>query len=701
MDKKLTLPRVRSRTLPPVLLVFAGYLIATLLLLLPVLPAFATALPGGPVADVDGWQNVWNLWWMHFALASGQNPFFSSYLYFPTGVNLAVQTFNPSNGLLMLPITALFGPIAAYNGATLLACLLAALGAYALARRVGGDRPAAFIAGLFFAFSPFHLTKIWDGQLELIALQWLPFYALFLLRALEDGRRRDALLAGLFLAITGYTSWYYFLFLAVYSVLFVLIWLLPAARSLRLPMLGQAALVAGSGLLLVAPLLAVALPEVAGLRKDVDPENPFDSILLRSADLLDFWLPSYLHPLWGEAVQELGRNWHPFIAGWNVSLGYLPLVLSLLAARLAWRQSWRWLLLAGLALLLALGPLLQIAGWRSGLPLPYALLMNLPGVGQAHRPSHFVVLALLVMVPLLAIGLRALRERLSARGAGLVFGLSLVLLSFEFAPPAWQLWRLEAHPYYAELRGEAGAILALPPYDLSNESSAPLKAQLLHQRPLMGGFVSRPPRYTLPLETPYLQQLWTGRREPPHPLANPDDPLIVFNWLNLGDIVIHQQRLTLAERRVLEEATAAMLGGTEPVYRDEQITAYRVPPAELRPFVDFGVGWYNTERQGERSWRWMQSAGTLRLFNPTGQPQPAELTLVAGSYAEQLSASLSIAGAPLTEWQLQQQPAARSFRLLLPPGESRLELRAPTSDEVGGPRDLSIVITGGSLRTAP
>ncbi len=701
MDKKLTLLRVRARTLPPALLVFGGYLFATLLLLLPTLPTFASALPGGPVADVDGWQNVWNLWWMHFALASGQNPFFSSYLYFPTGVNLAVQTFNPSNGLLMLPITALFGPIAAYNSATSLACLLAALGAYGLARRAGGDRPAAFVAGLFFAFSPFHLTKIWDGQLELIALQWLPFYALFLLRALEDGRRRDALLAGLFLALTGYTSWYYFLFLAMYSVLFVLIWLLPAPQSLRLPIFSQATLVAGSGLLLIAPLLAAALPEVAGLRKDIDPDNPFDSILLRSADLLDFWLPSYLHPLWGEAVRELGRNWHPFIAGWNVSLGYLPLVLSLLAARLAWRQARRWLLLAGLALLLALGPLLQIAGWRSALPLPYAMLMNLPGVGQAHRPSHFVVLALLAMVPLLALGLRALRERLRARGAGLVTGLALILLTFEFAPPAWQLWRLDAHPYYAELRSETGAILALPPYDLSNESSAPLKAQLLHQRPLMGGFVSRPPRYELPLETPYLRQLWTGRPEPPHPLAAPGDPLIVFNWLNLGDIVIHQQRQTLEQRAELDQATAAMLASVDPAYRDEQITAYRVPPTELRPFVDFGAGWYNTERQGERSWRWMQSTGTLRLFNPTAQALPTELTLVAGSYAEHVSVSLSYVGTHLAEWQLQQQPAARRFQLLLPPGESRLELRAPTSDEVGGSRELSIVITGGSLRAAP
>ena len=98
------------------LVVLGLYLLPTLYLLARVLPRFGSVIPGGPVADIDGWQNVWSLWWVQHALSHGENPFFTSMLFYPVGVSLYLQTLNITNGLLTLPVQLLAGPIAAYNG---------------------------------------------------------------------------------------------------------------------------------------------------------------------------------------------------------------------------------------------------------------------------------------------------------------------------------------------------------------------------------------------------------------------------------------------------------------------------------------------------------------------------------------------------------------------------------------------------------
>ncbi|NCC33166.1 MAG: hypothetical protein EOM24_14300, partial [Chloroflexia bacterium] len=210
-------------TLPKHILVVLAYLLFGLILMAPVLPSVDQAIPGGAVAAIDGWQHVWHVWWVHHALAQGMHPLFTPLLYYPEGVDLALHPLNLSNGLLVLPVTALAGPLAGFNAAVLLALTLAGLAAFWFARQLGAQPGVAFVAGLIFTWSPYHMTKVWDGQLELIAIQWLPLYALFLLRTVTHPGYRDPLLAALFLALIGYTSLYYLLFIAIYSLAFALL----------------------------------------------------------------------------------------------------------------------------------------------------------------------------------------------------------------------------------------------------------------------------------------------------------------------------------------------------------------------------------------------------------------------------------------------------------------------------------------------
>src|SRR5688572_19516959 len=117
------------------------------------------------------------------------------------------------------------------------------------------------------------------------------------------------------------------IFSAVLGAAMALLWLPLRAggRALAayLGRMGAAALLAA---LLLAPLLAPLLADVGALSSRGGAEAiGADFLTLRSANLVDFLLPSHLHPLWGDAVAQVGARLHPGIAAWNSAIGYTAL----------------------------------------------------------------------------------------------------------------------------------------------------------------------------------------------------------------------------------------------------------------------------------------------------------------------------------------------------------------------------------------
>ena len=221
-------------------LALAGYLMLTLGLTYPLVTQFSRAIPGD---GFDGWQNYWNLWWIKTAvLEQHTHPWFTHLLYYPTGVGLLFHTLNAFNGFITLPIQLAFGLLPAYNAAVLFSFTLGGLGAYLLARYILGPRSshlAAFAAGVIFTFSPFHIAHLL-GHMQVISLEWIPFYALYLLKTVQCGseevaprstrhaRRpiwRNGLLAAFFLVLVALCDWYYVLYCMILTAV-VVVWVL-------------------------------------------------------------------------------------------------------------------------------------------------------------------------------------------------------------------------------------------------------------------------------------------------------------------------------------------------------------------------------------------------------------------------------------------------------------------------------------------
>src|SRR4051812_21789037 len=90
----------------------------------------------------------------------------------------------PSTDLAGALLGRVFGPVAAYNGVVLLTFPLSAATAYLLARYVGLGAPGALMAGIAYAFSPFHLAQA-AYHPQVAQTQWLPLYFLTLWRSLD------------------------------------------------------------------------------------------------------------------------------------------------------------------------------------------------------------------------------------------------------------------------------------------------------------------------------------------------------------------------------------------------------------------------------------------------------------------------------------------------------------------------------------
>ncbi len=117
---------------------------------------------------------LWFLQWPAHAIATGQNPFYSTALFHPHGINLLSNTSVLAIGIPLAPVTWIFGPVATLNVASTLVPALSALAAYWALRRFVPWGPAAFVGGLLYGFSPFVLSNLQFAHLMAVALPVLP-----------------------------------------------------------------------------------------------------------------------------------------------------------------------------------------------------------------------------------------------------------------------------------------------------------------------------------------------------------------------------------------------------------------------------------------------------------------------------------------------------------------------------------------------
>lgn len=149
----------------------------------------------------DAARFLWFFRWPAFALAHGHNIFYSTWLFHPGGINLLDDTSVVALGVVLAPVTWLWGPVASMNMALTLAPALSALAMFVLLRRWVRWTPAALLGGLVYGFSPFMITELALNQINIAFLAIPPLIVLvladMLVTQIRTPWRNGLVLAGL------------------------------------------------------------------------------------------------------------------------------------------------------------------------------------------------------------------------------------------------------------------------------------------------------------------------------------------------------------------------------------------------------------------------------------------------------------------------------------------------------------------------
>ncbi|MGQ9517940.1 MAG: interleukin-like EMT inducer domain-containing protein, partial [Anaerolineae bacterium] len=612
---------------------------------------------------------AWNLWWVKHALIDlGINPFDCRYMFYPIGINLAFYTLTVLNGVLSIPLQAIWGVIPAGNLLLLFSFALSAFGTYLLAleplRRRPGGFPArtalagAFFAGLIYGFSSSKLFYASLGQFNIASSQWIPFYVLMLARMTRYPRaQRYPVLAGLFLVLQAWAEMTFAAFLVVFTALYGLWVIVESLLSRRTaspagemalrpadwwPWIRGLAVIGVLFVLGIAPMLTAMLPDMRAEGDFFVVGSGFAETF--SSDLLGFFIPTQLHPWFGGWVDGFR---FPHDKAQHYYLGYSVLAMAIAGLAAGRRRAGIrfWGLSALVFLILALGPSLRIDGVATGVPLPFRIFQELPFFKGNRYPSRFGVLMVLSLAVLAGWGMAwvwqmASRRRLFLAPAVASAVVALFIVEHISTPlPLSDLRLPRAYAALIEDVGEAArgshppALLDLPIAWRNGFRITGIMHpifmyaqfyQTSHHLPLLGGNTSRNPEHKFQYFTdaPVLNSLIA--LEGGHALsaeAIARDRQIapeVFRFLNIRYIMVHKPTAGTPMEEYVETVFPA-----EMIYEDSLYRLYRVVPALPAPAavvyphtgigrLMLGEGWGQPNAGGSV---WMESP-QARLLAP-------------------------------------------------------------------------------------
>jgi hypothetical protein len=424
----------------------------------------------------DGYQNVWNMWWVDHSLTSlHQLPWSTHLLHYPYGTSLLGQTMNPFNGLVAILLLRIMPLVAAFNTMVVFSFVATGVTAFWLCRAFGARYAAGLVGGFVFTFSAYHLSKTL-GLMQLVSLEWVPLFVLLWWRLLTAPRPRRAVAAALALLGVLLCDYYYFLFSVVAA----------GAIAVHLWRRGELALDRRSGVTfgLAAGALTAPLPLALILSNISDPMQGGHAS--RGTDLVSLVLDgghwrfaSLTHWYWGAI--------HAGAADATVYLSVT--VTAILVVGFVWRERLGphlrfWLAFAAVAFVLSLGPVLVVHGRSTGVPMPLAALKAVvPTLDYNIEPARIMVMTALAAAVVVALVLSQVRRRV-------MFIAVVVALAFEAWPASPPRAPVARPSYVVALRHlPRGGVID----DAAPDKSAQLYDAVVDGQPIAFGYISRTP----------------------------------------------------------------------------------------------------------------------------------------------------------------------------------------------------------------
>ena len=511
----------------------------------------------------DTYEMARNIWWFKFAIQNGEPLFYQTWLGYPDGINGIIFISVPLQYFPMWAFAFVMPLNIAYNLTVLSWMALNGWAMFFLMRYLLDDESwiAPILAGLVYMAFPLFQGHLAEGHAGLIVGFAPPLYlwALFRYTSTHDNLWKYLLTTILFfyLSTTGH----------ILQSIYVLIPLTGTFLLGRLWLRDWQAVkrIFGMGIISSIILLLALFPAIL----DATGESSYVStggFTRYSADLLALVSPSFLHPQF-DAILSYPRA----VLGTNLAegLAYAGIFTTLLSvvAIIKVKETRWWLLLAVIAWIFSLGPVLKlfdqpvlIAG--NTIPLPFALLQNLPGFNLARSPARFNFTLAIALAVMSGYGMAYLWKLRSGSWRYALALLLMIGIGWDYQSFPQQPLRTANLPdAVLELREDESirAVFNIP-YQHALAAKDALYLQTGHEQPLIAGQITR----TTPVNPAMLSLLQATL-----------DPALLKN-AGADIVILHRSRASeIGQLDILETLANQQMGS--PIYEDEQIAIYRVP----------------------------------------------------------------------------------------------------------------------------
>ncbi len=452
--------------------------LAAWVLLLPASASPAQLLPGGAMhPDLPGTVNYFWLVDTHGPLAATH----SRLLMFPAVVDRVLMQGFPLDALAAAPLLALFGWPAGFVVFQVVALALAGLSMAWLGASWWRSTAAGIVAGFAWQSAGVFLRELEQGRpTHLFGAIFAPLAFGLFARALVEGRRRDALLAGACTAAAALAYWYWGVFCALALAVVAGLSLWERRGDWRVVMrVGIEAL--------VAFVFVVGLPLAYTLARVEDQP----AVAVQAWDTV--WDGVGARQPLVSLLKERARA-----AAAEGALGVRPLVVALVVLGVWGQRRRRWL---GAGVLVALGVALSAGPWwdlpgAPRFPAPFLAFTHLPLLRRLWWPERTLFVAALGVAVLVGGGGARVVSWLRTKGvpAGIGVAALLALLYAEsLLDRGFPLGTTPGTPSARALALAAGQgpVLILPQDVPGVQKEASLLIdQVFHGRPMVNGFVS-------------------------------------------------------------------------------------------------------------------------------------------------------------------------------------------------------------------
>ena len=519
-------------------------------------------------------------------------------------------------GLLLQPFLSL---TLIYNLMVFFVIIISAVGTYLLVKYLTKNTYASFIAGLVFGFTSWTINRIPVGHLELLNVQFIPFFVLYLIKTFREKNIKNPIFASIFLLLSSIGFFYNAVFLMIFIIIFLLYMIIVDRKGvLNKYFIKRFCLMI---LLFVIMLLPFIYPMIK-----TGPEGgtaPFISSVKTSSDIGSYFVPSEYHTIFGKYVKDFRAG--VFLGGPTPKANYIGFSILFLViyaiAKVKRKETGLWIISGAIFILLALGPILQFFGVvaipTSGLgldvlvqnifpetpkrgldilssnlviPLPYTILHFIPFVNVARDPSRFFVIALLCFSVLVGFACKNLFENFKDKklfnkinAKKLLMVIIPLIIFFEFMIIPLPYSSPDPPEAYKQIISdtEEYAIFEIPFHRVIEY----MYFQTFHNKKLVNGFIGRIPESSKEFikSVPFLdlmsKPIQINRTEMEKQKELSKETISTLNENNIKYVIFHKTYIHNWFMNETEAKNTEILLDyifEEPYYEDEEITIYQV-----------------------------------------------------------------------------------------------------------------------------